>query len=530
VPPSRGPEPLAGPEYRIAAQFRLDAGGRLQPAVPAAPAATIAEAARLYRARDHDAAAGVCAAILAADPRHFDALHLRGVLHLEAKRADDALVWLRQAAQERPDDPQVLFHLGFALLTLQRHDEAEAALQRARAGRPQDFDTLNNLGSAVAAQGRHAEAIGWFRLALALRPDAPPALFNLGRALLQCDAVEDAVPVLRAALAAAPAGTERQRRIDLHTTLNEALIRACRYREALAVLRAAPADVADAPAIVWNESLTLLMLGDYAAGWPKYECRFLVPDHDAPRPGAVTLALDAVAGRRVLVFPEQGRGDMLQFARYLPLLAARGAQVLVETYAELRPLFAEIDGVSTVVTPDEPPPPHDLQTALLSLPAAFATTLETIPAAVPYLRVPPAYAARWQAALGPRPAPHAGPSAGPSAGPPHAGPQMGPQMGPQHAGPQHVGAQHVGPQVGPPASARQAEPRVGPQAEPRVGLAWWGAQQIPRRSLPLAQLAPVLAVPRCRRSSPTPTAPRWRRSRRWRRMTRRWRITPTPRR
>jgi len=418
-------------QYRLSTQFRTDAEGRR---LPDTVEPGIADAARHYRAHDYPAAARVCDAILERQPRHFDALHLRGVLHLEEKQPEAALHYLRRAEQAQSDEPQLQFHIGNAQHALQRHAEAEGAFRRSLALRPGDVDTLNNLGNVLSCGLRHEEAADCFRLALAIRPDAPSALYNLGRALLALDRPESAADSFRAALAFAGPDIDAARLIDLHASLCEALIQQCRYDEALAVCRDAPASIADAPTLQWNESLTLLMLGDYAEGWRKYECRFLVPDHDPPRDGAAPLDLDQVAGQRVLVFPEQGRGDMIQFARYLPLLAACGARVLVEMYADLKPLLETIDGVAQVVTPDAAMPEHDKLTPLLSLPLAFGTSVENIPAQVPYLRAPESRAAGWAVLL------------------------------PQ-------------------------------RTRPRIGIAWWGSQHIARRSMTIATLAPILRIP-----------------------------------
>lgn len=417
--------------YRLSVRFRTDATGR-RVTDDAAPG--IDEAARHYRARDYAAAARACEAILARQPRHFDALHLRGVVHMDTGQAGESLECLRLAAQVQPNNPHLQFNIGNALLALKRHDEAVAAFRGALSLRPGDVDTLNNLGNALSGGLRHAEAIECFRQALTLRPGAAKVLYNLGRAQLALDRLDEAAESFRAALMSAGPDIEASRLIDLHTSLSEVLVKQCRHEEALAVLRGAPAQIADAPAIQWNESLTLLMLGDYAEGWRKYDCRFLVPDHDPPREGAAALDLTRVAGQRVLVFAEQGRGDMIQFARYLPLLASRGAYVLVEVYADLKPLFEAIEGVAQVVTPDAGTLEYDRLTPLLSLPLAFGTTLEKIPARVPYLRVPEPRMARW-------------------------------------AG------------------------RVGPRSRPRVGIAWWGSQHIARRSMAVATLAPVLGIP-----------------------------------
>ncbi len=385
--------------FRLSTTFRTDATGKRLPDVMEPD---IEVAARYYRARDRAAAAQVCDAILLRQPQDFNALHLRGVLLLEQERLEEALEFLRLAEHQRPDEPQLQSHIGDTLLAQQKFAEAADAFRRSLALRPGNYDALNNLGSALSNNLRYEEAITCLRQALAIRPDAPPALYNLGRALLALGRLEEAAESFRAAMAFVGPETEAARLIDLYNSLNEVLIQLRRYDEALAVCRNAPAAIRDAPALQWNESLTLLMLEDFAAGWRKYECRFLVPDHDPPRDGAAPLDLDRVTGKRVLVFPEQGRGDMIQFARYLPLLAARGAHVLVEIYPDLKPLFDTIDGIERVVTPDDDPPDHDLLTALLSLPSAFGTTLATVPSQVPYLRVPLDRLARWRELLGPR--------------------------------------------------------------------------------------------------------------------------------
>jgi tetratricopeptide (TPR) repeat protein len=416
-------------QYQLSTRFRTDATGKRLPDEP-----LIEAAARHYRARDYAAAARVCEAILAQTPADFDAQHLRGVLHLDQAQPQEALEYLRRAEQSRPNEPQLLFHIGNALLALNLFDDAAGEFRRSLALRPGDFKVLNNLGNALLGSLRHAEAIECFSEALAIHPDAPQALYNLGRALLGLDQLEEAEENFRAALAAAGPGIEANRLADLYNSLSEVLIQQCHYDDALAVCRSVPESIADAPAVRWNESLTLLMLGDYAEGWRKYECRFLVQDHDAPREGAEVLDLDRIAGQRVLVFPEQGRGDMIQFARYLPLLAARGAHVLVETYADLKPLFQMVEGVAHVVTPEQPAPDHDRLTPLLSLPLAFGTSVQTIPSAVPYLRAPEPRVARWAAVLGPR-------------------------------------------------------------RRPRIGVAWWGSQHIARRSMPIATLLQLLRVP-----------------------------------
>ena len=397
---------------------------------PSALPPTIDDAARRYAAGDGPAAERCARAIVAANPGHFDALHLLGVLCLNDARLADAVAWLRRADRLRPDVAQVHYHRGNALLGLKLFGAAEAAFRQALRLHPAHHDALSNLGNALAGAGRHRAAIDCFHQALALRPDATPTLYNLARSLAALERYDAAVVQFRAALADG-ADTPPDRLADLCAGLCRAFIDQERYADALAACRDIPPALSGHPVIAWNESLTRLMLADYRTGWRLYERRFEVPEHDPPRPGAQVLDLATVAGQRVLVFGEQGRGDTIQFARYLPLLAQRGAVVTAEVYPDLRALFAGIDGVSQVIEPGDPVPAHDLLTPLLSLPLAFGTEPESIPARVPYLRPPADRLAEWAT-------------------------------------------------------------RLGPRAQKRIGLCWWGAQHIPKRSILPALLVPLL--------------------------------------
>jgi hypothetical protein len=97
------------------------------------------------------------------------------------------------------------------------------------------------------------------------------------------------------------------------------------------------------------------------------------------------LGADAIAGKTILLHAEQGLGDTIQFAHYAPLVAARGARVVLEVQRPLRELMRSLSDTVQIVAVGEPLPDFDLQCPLLSLPLAFKTRLETIPAQIPYL-------------------------------------------------------------------------------------------------------------------------------------------------
>jgi tetratricopeptide (TPR) repeat protein len=399
---------------------------------PASPAAHgMAAAANYYRAGNYAEAERCCLELIAADARNFDALHLLGVVYLDGSQLPDAVRYLTRAERERPNDARVHYHLGTALLGQKLHHQAEPELRRALALRPNDTAALNNLGNALAAMGRHEDAIQCLRQVLQIQPGFAPALYNLGHSLAALDRLEEAVVSYEAALAHA-AGADPDRLADVYAGLGEALVGLRRYDEALAACRAMSGFKPELAR--WNASLALLLLGRYAEGWPNYEGRWHVADHDPPRPDARVPQLAEVAGKRMLLTCEQGHGDIFQFARYAPLLARRGARVTLQGYIEQKELLQTLDGVETVIAMGEKEPPYDIVTPLLSLPLVFGTELDSIPADVPYLRAPPARLEAWRE-------------------------------------------------------------RLGPRTQPRIGLAWWGSQHIPKRSLPIEALLPVIMLP-----------------------------------
>jgi hypothetical protein len=138
------------------------------------------------------------------------------------------------------------------------------------------------------------------------------------------------------------------------------------------------------------------MLGEFEEGWKEFEWRLRVPQmrlaRDFPQPRWTGRE---ARGKTILLFAEGGFGDALHFIRYAPLVAARGATVLLECQAELLPLLSRVRGISAVFARGERLPAFDWQTPLQSLPLAFGTTLKTIPAEVPYLSAPPQRIAQW---------------------------------------------------------------------------------------------------------------------------------------
>ena len=270
------------------------------------------------------------------------ALHQRG-------DADAALPIYRDVLAIQPDNPVALHFLG--VIHYQRGELAQALplLERSVALRPDEPEFHNNLGLALAAADREGGAITEYRAALALAPGHAVAWNNLGLALQASNEAGAAIDAFRHALA-----------------LDANFVHAR-----------------------WNLALALLLDRRFEEGWREYDARLELPELGKTRhryPGA---RWDGASprGKTILVYPEQGLGDALQFARYATLLAASGARCVVHAPESLAPLLAGVPGVAEVVREGEPLPRYDAHSPLLSLPRHFGTRADSIPATLPYVSV-----------------------------------------------------------------------------------------------------------------------------------------------
>ncbi|MBB3264398.1 tetratricopeptide (TPR) repeat protein [Azospirillum sp. OGB3] len=321
-------------------------------------------------------------------PDHGEAWHHLGVA-LQRIGGPDAATALAQAVALLPEDATPRLNLGRAHYDAGRWGAAAAALRGALALDPANDGALELLAAARHKVGGEGEAVTALRRLLRLRPDAANGWYALSLA-------EPGAPgALRRALALQP---------DHRNALSGLANRLRDQREIAASLRLHDRAVRLEPASAearWNRSLARLLAGDLPGGWEDYEARWGVADFPT-KPRGLPQPLwcgEDIAGRTILLHEEQGRGDAIQFVRYAPLVAARGARVLLEVGADLVPLFRGLPGVERVVARGEPLPAFDWQCPLLSLPRAFATRLETIPATVPYLTADPARAAAWRERL-----------------------------------------------------------------------------------------------------------------------------------
>src|SRR5215470_9777793 len=300
----------------------------------------------------------------------------------------------REALRLRPDNPEAQTNLGNALLALGRPAEAEASHREALRLRPEYPEAHYNLGIALHALGRPAEAEVSCREALRLRPGTPEAHNNLGYALHALGRTSEAEACYRGALQLLPEYPEA------HNNLGTVLIALGRPVEAEASCREALRLRPDAPEPHFTLAYALLLAGQLNAGWKEYEWRWQTTQLSerarnflAPLWGG-----EAIGDRAILLHAEQGFGDTLQFCRYVPLIA-RGARIILEVQAPLVRLLSRLPGNMEIIAHGDRLPRFDLHCPLLSLPRAFGTTLNTIPAATPYVAADPARAVNWHQRL-----------------------------------------------------------------------------------------------------------------------------------
>jgi Flp pilus assembly protein TadD len=271
--------------------------------------------------------------------------------------------------------------------------DAEAAFRALGAAEPGNSVALANLGGVLNEQHRYAEGEAACRQALARCRDNPSAWSNLGVALHAGQRRDEAVAAYAEAL------RRRQNDANTLTNLGVALTEQGRLAMALQVHDAALAVAPTDADVRCNRALALLTAGQLARGFAENEWRWqtrsMLP-HGIPGP---CWQGDDPAGRRVLLHCEGGFGDTLQFVRYVPLLAARGAVVVLRVQQALVRLIGRMPWAGEVVSEADPLPRFDVRCPLLSLPYHFGTTLETVPADVPYLAVDQERAAAWRAGL-----------------------------------------------------------------------------------------------------------------------------------
>ena len=320
-------------------------------ALRAALEATLNDGLAAHRRGDHATAETIYRGVLRRMPKHASALTLLGKLLTATGRVDEASAHLEQAVAIAPESGDALAALAHARFA---HGDGRAALDlfdRAVALAPTDADTWSNRGNVLRALNRDRDAIASYDRALALNPAHTAALGNRANALTA------------------------ERRLDAA---------AADYQDAL---RQTP----DSVTLNWNYSHLLLLRGEFAEGWRRFEWRKRLTPPLGYRPFSQPLwtGQQPIAGKTLFLWSEQGLGDTIQFIRYANAARLAGAYVILSVQDPLagliRQSFPEIEVIGAGAVPAR----FDYHCPLMSLPLAFGTTPATIPASAGYLRADP---------------------------------------------------------------------------------------------------------------------------------------------
>ena len=309
-------------------------------------------------------ALAACAYTLKIRPGFLPALTNRANILLQLGRAEEAILSCNEVLRRVPEHPQSLGIRGAALHKLGRLGEALASLDEAVRLIPGAPDNWLNRGNVLQKLDRHPEAVACYNEALRIKPDYFEALSGLGVALREAGQIDEALVYFDAALNHEPG-----------------------YPDARI-----------------NRAGVLLLKGSMKAGFEDFESRF---DHSNAPPKTLVSDLpiwegQKLAGQAIVVWDEQGLGDLIQFSRFLLCLVDAGADVTLLCRKNMHRLLRTLPKQVRLVEALDLNESFAFQSALMSLPRGFQTSLETVPVQIPYLRPEPGLVAKWAGRIGTR--------------------------------------------------------------------------------------------------------------------------------
>ena len=377
--------------------------------------------------------------VLASVPGHLDALKNQGNVLVQLERRSEALVSYDRILMVRPDDVDALSNRGATLRWLDRNAEAIASYEKALAVNPRHANTLLNYGTLLYEMRRLEAALNLYDRLLALAPNDIDALAgawsNRGLVLSKLNRHDAALASCDKAVALQPDEPY------VYNNRGEVLAKMKRHREALASYEQAVAvnavgahlgprntlgqdagrdetlarydrrAVFDLAQSYFAMGFLRIRLGEWKEGWELYEWRWRTRDIE-PLRGAFDcprwLGKDSLADKAILLHAEQGFGDAILFCRYVPMVEALGARVVVEVPVPLVGLVSTVSPSAHVVAKSSSLRDCDFHCPLSSLPLAFGTTPATVATNIPYLAVHDHKQKEWRERLGAKTKPRVG--------------------------------------------------------------------------------------------------------------------------
>jgi tetratricopeptide (TPR) repeat protein len=321
-----------------------------------------------------------------------------GYALLDKGQLDESIAYSKKAIELNPSLALAYCNLGCAHEKKGSLDQAIADFQKAIELNPSLALAYCNLGSALEEKGRLDHAMAYFQKAIELNPSLALAYCNLGAAFHQKGQFDEAVAYSQKAIELNPSFASAYCNLAIALQEKGQIYEAITHFQKAIVLNP---NLEDAH---YNMSLALLLSGNFKQGWKEYEWRWRRKDfcscnsfHQPDNFSQPCLNGTDFSGLSILIYAEQGFGDTIQFIRYAPLLAQRGAKVIFACQKELASLLQNSEGVDHMQVMGEPLPEFDMHCPLLSLPLVFDTTLENIPSKVPYVHVESISLQKWKA-------------------------------------------------------------------------------------------------------------------------------------
>jgi len=324
--------------------------------------------------------------------------------HHSAGRLGQAEPLYRQVLSQYPNHPDALHHLGLIAMQAGHFGPAIELMSRSVALDPSQAFFYKNLATAYRSAGRFEEAIQAIQQAQRLSPNDPTAPEELGIVLEKLDRLDESIAAHREAIRLLDAGAMQAPPAlapKAQMNLGAALVRQEKFEEAMPHLERAIALAPDYALAHMHRASVLFRRRDLPAAFAEYEWRFRckgfpTPWRNYPQPAWDGSPLD---GRTILLWSEQGLGDVIQFARFIPQVIERGGKVILQCMPELKRVLQSLKAEMTLATTQEPVPQFDVHLPLISVPRVLGTTAETIPAPPRYLYAEPQLVEQWKQKL-----------------------------------------------------------------------------------------------------------------------------------
>jgi tetratricopeptide (TPR) repeat protein/ADP-heptose:LPS heptosyltransferase len=328
--------------------------------------------------------------VLQLNPNLADVYSSIGSVLTQKGKLNEAITYYQKALQLDPNYTAAYNDIGIILIENGKFEEASSFFMKAIELEPGFALAHNNLGTTLQYKGLSEKALFHYRKAIEIDPAIADAYNNIGGILKDKGQIDEAVEYFQKALQLNPAFAEAYNNIGIVLSEKGNFDEAITYYQKAIKLKPHLSNAH------LNMSFIMLSYGDFNNGWKEYEWRLKI---NAPYLKDFSQLLwdgSDISGKTILLYTEQGYGDAIQFIRYVPLVVQRGATIIVECQKELVSLFQNVEGIEQVISIGEQLPAFDVHCPLLSLSLKFNTTIDTIPAEIPYIKVNPFSIQKWK--------------------------------------------------------------------------------------------------------------------------------------